>query len=520
MNDKKIDKILSDQLKKDTQIPDKINELFKRDYSIYQNITEKVETKNNKVRLEFLKYATIVASLVIVIFTGGSTFAHINGIETPISDLLRKLGINSKYEQNATEINETIINEKVEVKLLNVAIDETSLIVGYEFSSERFNEDSWIDVYGTYRVNNLNLNPLSQSMDKDEKGKIVMYQVFDINEIELNKVENVNFVIEISNIEEYTEVEDLNGAYKEKVKEYEGNWRFEKNIILSNMGECKEYELEENTIEILPNINVSITEWVQGSYTNMLKIKTDKTNYKGDYLDKYYKILDSKNNEIAVCKEEREYDDNRYTERAIFEKIPSDSKLKVEVYSQKAFGGIYEKVSSIEVDLDNAKEKKISKSAYKRYSDDNYEFEYNGTWINRGIVDANRVSPNSIYLGALQIEIPSTSNSEYGSTISIMKKTTTQTTTQYVEEMIKQYTESLETGGYIEKSTENRIISGRNGYKVILETSDGENEYEVAKYVTVFNGNAYVIDFFGTDIEYNNLYQEIERLVNTFSIVE
>ena len=90
------------------------------------------------------------------------------------------------------------------------------------------------------------------------------------------------------------------------------------------------------TIMITKNIKVSVTEFVTGSYANILKIKTDKTNYDGDSIEKYYKVLDENNKEIITCsEEEKQYEEAIYNDRIITEKINKNSYLYPKTFKFK-----------------------------------------------------------------------------------------------------------------------------------------------------------------------------------------
>ena len=67
----------------------------------------------------------------------------------------------------------------------------------------------------------------------------------------------------------------------------------------------------------MENVNVSVTEFITGSYTNILKIKTDKTNYNGNSFEKYYKVLDNKNEEIAMFSEEEKNFDRKTSQETL-----------------------------------------------------------------------------------------------------------------------------------------------------------------------------------------------------------
>ena len=89
MKDKEFDKLLKNTIQKDKQIPEKINQLFS-DFEMEVKMKEKnKEFKLNKI----FKLIPIAASLMMVTFFGGCTYAHVNGTETIISPLLRKMNI-------------------------------------------------------------------------------------------------------------------------------------------------------------------------------------------------------------------------------------------------------------------------------------------------------------------------------------------------------------------------------------------------------------------------------------------
>ena len=185
MKDKEFDKLLKNTIQKDKQIPEKINQLFS-DFEMEVKMKEKnKEFKLNKI----FKLIPIAASLMMVTFFGGCTYAHVNGTETIISPLLRKIGINSKYEENRTSFNDEVKKENISIKLLDGAIDETSLILGYEIQIKDNKPDNWIEIEGTYRINDVSVYPINSSIDKLSDTSYVYYQIFDASEI---KIEGVN----------------------------------------------------------------------------------------------------------------------------------------------------------------------------------------------------------------------------------------------------------------------------------------------------------------------------------------
>ena len=111
---KNFDKEFRKKIQEDTTIPENINQLF-------SNFESEVNMKENKKSnvITFFKNASVAACTTIVLTFGGCTYAHINGIETIISPLLRNLGINNKYEENATEFNDEVEKNNITVKLLD-----------------------------------------------------------------------------------------------------------------------------------------------------------------------------------------------------------------------------------------------------------------------------------------------------------------------------------------------------------------------------------------------------------------
>ena len=151
MNDERFDKLLKKQMQEDGYIPEKINQLF-LSFESEVNMKE----KNEKLKMSnYIKRVSIAACSVLVIFFGGCTYAHVNGTETIISPLLRNLGINSKYEENATQFNDEVTNGEVKIKILDGAMDDTTFIVGYRIEIPNINPDSWIEIDGKYKINDL-----------------------------------------------------------------------------------------------------------------------------------------------------------------------------------------------------------------------------------------------------------------------------------------------------------------------------------------------------------------------------
>lgn len=519
MNDKQFDEILKQKMKQDEHIPEKINQLFSN-FEVEVNKKDMNKEKNNILKTKNnLKIISIAASLVLVIFIGGNTYAHINGNETIISPLLRSIGINSNYEKNTTPINESVDEKDVTVKMLDAAIDDLSLIVGYQIDIKNNNPDNWLEIEGEYKINNIEIKPINHTIDKISESSYIYYQIFDMNEVERENEKDIVLFSKIINIREYTECEDENNVYAEYGKTHTGEWKFEENIPVKNVEESKVYEFENSKIyETIKNVNMSVTKYISGSYTNILKIKIDKTNYKGNYFEKYYKILDEHNEEIARFSEEkRDYDENVYNDRLLLSNIDKNSKIKIEVYMKEAVNEKeYKKITTIPVDFSKAVEKVETTENYKEYKGEKYSFKYKDNWNLLGTVDTNRAGPNSIYLGALELEIPSTTNSEYKSSIYIKTIAENYTQEEYLNKIRKENSASpSET--FVEESKGNFKFANSNGYQITCSISEG-TKYIKKDFFTISNGIVYRITFWGSELEYNNLKSDIDKLVQSFTI--
>ena len=178
MKDEDFDLLLKKQMQKDTYIPEKINHLF-------SNFESEVNMKKNrKIKvIDNIRRGFIAASSILVMFLGGCTYAHVNGTETIISPLLRNLGINSKYEENSTKFDEETTKQNVKIKMLDGAIDDTTLIIGYEVELKDIDLDSWIEIEGHYKINDTSIIPINTSIDRTSDKTFVCYQIFDVNEL-------------------------------------------------------------------------------------------------------------------------------------------------------------------------------------------------------------------------------------------------------------------------------------------------------------------------------------------------
>ena len=186
MKDEEFDALLKKHIQNDKHIPKKIDCLFD-DFESRVDIKQKRKIKI----LNYLRIISIAFCAMLILFVGGCTYAHVNGIETLVSPILRKLGINSKYKENATHFNSEVTKQEVTIKLLDAAIDDISLIVGYEIKIANNNLDSWIDVNGEYKINDINVKPIATAIDKSSNNSYIYYQIFDTNELKIHNTENV-----------------------------------------------------------------------------------------------------------------------------------------------------------------------------------------------------------------------------------------------------------------------------------------------------------------------------------------
>lgn len=511
---KNFDKEFRNKIQEDTTIPDNITQLFS---SFESEVNMKENTKKLNV-ITFLKSVSVAACAVVVLGISCCTYAHINGIENILSPLLNKLGINSKYKENATKFNDEVTKENITVELLDAAIDDSLLIIGSKIDIQNL-QSSWIEINGQYKINDLQVKPINSTIERLTNSEFIYYQVFDVNEINIKDKENVKISFNITEIKEYDEIEDIDSAYIEYRKTYIGSWNFEKTISVKNLVDAKKYEFTDSkTYKTDKNIEISIPEFITGSYSNILIIRTDKTNYNGDSFDKYYKVLDDQRNEIASFSEENTaYDYRVYNDRLLLSNINKGSKIYIEVYMMTYGDEKFNKVLEIPVDLNKITEKVEKNVNFKEYKADTFTIKYNNNWNLIPKVDTSRVGPNSIYLGTLELEIPSTTNSEY--TSSIYVKVTNENTTieNFAAKIRKENTQSV-SEYFEEKASSEVILKNQKGYTIVSTTTDGEENYIKQDTFTVVNGKVYRIIFFGSEKEYNNLQNELNEFIYNFEI--
>ena len=185
----------------------------------------------------------------------------------------------------------------------------------------------------------------------------------------------------------------------------------------------------------------------------------------------------------------------------------------MKVYGDERFNKLLE----IPVNLSKTTEKGEKVTNLKEFKADTYTIKYNNNWNLIPKVDTSRVGPNSIYLGALELEIPSTTNSEY--TSSIYVKVTDENTTieDFASKIRRENTQSV-SEHFEEKSSSEVALKNQKGYTIVSTTTDGEESYIKQDTFTVINGKVYRIIFFGSEKEYNNLQNELNEFVSNFEI--
>lgn len=503
MNDRKFDKLIKNSVQQDRDIDSRVDNLFIE----FQNKSKnEYKTKTVYNFMSKLRYAMAVVISSIVVLSGGLTYAHINGVETIISPILRNLGINSKYEENAIKVNEEKESNSIKIEMSDMALDESNLIVGYKIAIK--NIDSWIDILGEYQINSINIQPTNESIDKCDEY-FVLYQIFDISDIKFNN-DKIKFVSKIDTIVEYMEVEDLYYAYNEEVNRYEGDWNFEKSIEINNILDKEEYIFENKDITIYDDVEVSIDSYVESSYTNMIRVKMDKTNYNDDSFDYYYIITDKNGNEVIAGVEEKSYDYTVYYDRLYISDINKNEKMVLKVIANYRNEG-FEKVGEIEFSLSEGikkEEEEISKML--TYESENYSFKYNDNWE---FLDDSIFGPNAKFEKGVIMRLPLLSESSNDDGLLIVLNETEGDLDSYVEELIASY----ENEYFLIKKKEACIISGEKSYKITSEISDGSlYVYEYITYIIEKNGKIYDIQISGSQKEQNNNKENIEGFIDSF----
>lgn len=169
-------------------------------------------------------------------------------------------------------------------------------------------------------------------------------------------------------------------------------------------------------------------------------------------------------------------------------------------------------VENSSIDTDNQESDKIS------YQNENYTCEYLKDWQLIGTVDTNRAGPYSVYLGAIEIEIPAEDNSENTSSLYIKVLEEEETLDQYKEKIRKENVASP--SEYYEEIDSSDIkFKNAEGFQITSEISDGESEYIKQDIFTSQNKKIYKITFFGPKEAFNQQKEKIKDFINNFEIL-
>ena len=520
MNDKELDKLIKEKIHENEVIDERINDLFEMYKEKYRNekSTEKKMKNNIKSFVQKMKYVAAILMMGIFFGTGGMTYAHINGTETLISPLLRSIGINSKYEENAIEINKEIVDENnVKITLNNVAIDESVCIVAYDVDWPNVKVDEYIDLSGEFKINNINIKPINRFVKILSENKCMCYHIYDFSEIELvENEENIEFLSNINLLVKYNKEQYELGSITYD-NELESQWNFKEIIPVKNIEKNTSYEIDSNLIEF-DGYKIKATELVKSSYTNMIRIKTDKKDHtllEDTYvLTEKFVIKDSLGNQIAIDAEQREYDDIVYTNRIFIENIDMNDILTIEVYAKKdgvQDGKLYtkvEKVGELKIDLSKAKEKEKIQEEYKKFSNEEYSFEYDSKWSIYGKLTKDDVGYLVDPTNMFRINTESTTNDEYGLTITLDIEE------GKLEDYIDSYIQSLDTTYTSCENKEKIVINGEEGYKLLIAFED----IYIWEYIFEKNEKIYSISISGSELELSNQNESIERFIETFNV--
>ncbi len=152
------------------------------------------------------------------------------------------------------------------------------------------------------------------------------------------------------------------------------------------------------------------------------------------------------------------------------------------------------------------------------YQNENYNIEYLKDWKLIGIVDEERVGPNSVYLGALEIEIPSENDNENTSSLYIKVLEEKMSLDEYKDKVRKDNTSSP--SEYYEETNSSDVnFKNAKGFQITAEISDGEREYVKQDIFAAENEKIYKITFFGPKEDFAKNEQKINDFINNFEIL-
>lgn len=155
---------------------------------------------------------------------------------------------------------------------------------------------------------------------------------------------------------------------------------------------------------------------------------------------------------------------------------------------------------------------------YQKYETEEYTLEYLKSWKLIGVVDENRVGPNSIYLGAVEIEIPDEKDPENTSTVYIKVLNEEKTLDEYKNKIREENVASP--SEYYEETNSSEIqFKNIEGFQITSGITEDNMEFVKQDIFAVKNEKVYRITFFGTKDEINRLNQEVNKFINNFEIL-
>lgn len=512
MNDKDFDKLLKIKVNQNEKMPDEITKIF-------SNFEEEIrmENKSKKWNMAYItRYAAVIVLILILCGVGGTTYAHINGVETFLSPVLRKLGINSKYEENATIINEIEETEDVIVEFLDIASDDTLLIAGYRINV--LNGKNPIEVECYSRINDMNVEKIAYSIEEQAENEYIYYEIFNTADIELDDKEVIKFDTEIVNISEYTEAySDVIGKYNKTEKSYECEFKFSEEVEIKNIVESKKYNFTESYEKESNGIKFSIKDFVKSSYANTIKVKTDKRNQiYGNQVMNIYKVYDSNGNIIAASKELiGPFEELEFTNKIILgNNIENKIKLVIEV--DELGVGIVDTIE-FDIDLTKIEEVKAKEVTYVEHEELGFSFKYDSSWeylgkhedyMFRGDEDRQFFVMN----------VPDTTDDASDISILFEVKDGYNSLQEYIDETNDNlYISPGECAEKIEESFYN--FSGHEGYYIVTTMTEGYVYYNQT-FAVYIDGKIYEISFCGEEKEYYNLRETLETFVDGVKIVK
>lgn len=177
---KNIDELLEKCSKNDVNIPAKI------EYRVQNTLKNKTK---NKTVIYVKKFATILASLLIVFIGGISVYAGVTG-----NFNLGKIGflkLNENYDKNAVEINQSIENEYFKITLQSMAGDSSYIVTKYiiNFTEKALNELEKIEYD---QINGYNLGFTKEIFINSKETKNVIEYVDKLSDIEYTYIQIID----------------------------------------------------------------------------------------------------------------------------------------------------------------------------------------------------------------------------------------------------------------------------------------------------------------------------------------